>query len=682
MIGQTLGSYRLLDKLGEGGMGVVYKAEHVLIGRKAALKLLSRELSSNEQMVTRFFNEARATSMIEHPGLVDVSDFGYHDGRAFIVMEYLQGETLAGRIHRDRRLALDVILSVVRQIAAALAAAHAKGIIHRDLKPDNVFLLADREVASGLRVKVLDFGIAKLMDEAGSSQAHTHTGTVLGTPRYMSPEQCRGTGNVDYRADIYSLGCMMFEMALGVPPFDRQGTGELIAAHIYEQPPRPSQMDPSIPPPLEQLILWCLAKDPNARPRSMAEVEASLEGWAPRMTGGHRPPTPPPGGYGAGWPTPVPSHGGYTPPPHVPSHGGYTPPPHAPSHAGYAPSHGGHTPLPYAPTYAGTSGPGQTHGAPTTLGGAASQSIAPPAPGGRGKLIAIVAGAALVIGAAVVIAIGAGGGRAAGAGVAAGDGTVTPPAAPAEAPAPAPPPAEPPAPTETAPALAAPAAEVTVRITSDPPGADVYRAFDGIRVGQTPLEQKLPRMEADAVLVLRRRGYRDARVEIRLNADASREIKLERSSSSSGGTIALPTPAAQPSGNAAPPTLVVTAPKPAAPATTGPAPTPVAPAITKPAPPEARPPPPPPPPRAKVVVPTAMTKVAGKNPSIPRGASGDVAAKLCVDEAGRVTSVNILRAASEVRDSVTAGLKQWRYKPYVEGGRAIPVCFAVNMKLQ
>jgi hypothetical protein len=401
------------------------------------------------------------------------------------------------------------------------------------------------------------------------------------------------------------------------------------------------------------------------------------------MTAAQRAQTPPPGGYGTGWPTPMPSQGGYTP-----SHPGHTPVPHAPSHGGYTPVSHAHsqTPMSYAPTYASMpgQGSGHTHGGPTTHSGAAGQSMvgSNAAPGGRGKVIAIVAGVAIAAGAAVVVAIMAGGG---GGGAASGGVVANQPApmAPAGAEAVVPPGGAPVAPTapapatpaELAPSLAAPAAEVTVSITSDPPGADVYRAFDGIRVGQTPLEQKLPRMEADAVLVLRKRGFRDARVEIRLNEDATREIKLEKSSSSSGGTIALPTPPKQPAASADPPTLVVTAPKPATPAPIAPTPGQVAPSIVPPVPP--KPVPPPPPPKAKVVVPTAMTRLSGKNPS----GSGNVTAKLCVDDGGRVTSVNILQAPGDVRDAASAALKQWRYKPYVEGGRAIPVCFAVNLKL-
>src|SRR5215831_18237470 len=166
VIGTTVGSYRILDKLGEGGMGAVYLAEHTLIGRRAAVKVLLPELSNNQEIVNRFFNEARSTAQIKHPGLIDIYDFGYHTtGSAFIVMEFLDGESLASRLRRESRLPIALLATLGRQIASALAAAHQKGIVHRDLKPDNVFLVVDAEMQHGVRAKVLDFGIAKLQSD-------------------------------------------------------------------------------------------------------------------------------------------------------------------------------------------------------------------------------------------------------------------------------------------------------------------------------------------------------------------------------------------------------------------------------------------------------------------------------------------------------------------------------------
>jgi len=263
VIGTTIGNYRVASELGAGGMGAVYLAEHSLIGRKVAVKVLLPELSHNEELVSRFFNEARSTATIRHPGLVDVFDFGYlPDGSAYLVMEYLEGETLARLMAREDVLTLPMIWTIGRQIASAVFAAHEHGIVHRDIKPDNVFLLPDPEQSRGLRVKVLDFGIAKLTGDAiPATGAKTRTGTVMGTPTYMSPEQCRGAGEVDLRSDVYSLGCVLYEMACGQPPFVREGLGELIAAHITEPPPLPSALEPSLSPHLEGLILEMLSKD-------------------------------------------------------------------------------------------------------------------------------------------------------------------------------------------------------------------------------------------------------------------------------------------------------------------------------------------------------------------------------------------------------------------------------------
>ena len=211
MIGQTLGAYTIERELGRGGMGAVYLAVHAMLGRKAAVKLLRPELSRDPSTVQRFFTEARAASAIKHPSIVEIYDFGVApDGAAYIVMELLDGESLATRLARLGRLPVATALVFARQIATALAAAHRAGIVHRDLKPDNAFLVADPEVAGGERVKLLDFGIAKLTGDGGV--AHTTTGAIMGTPHYMSPEQCEGSRAVDHRADLYSLGCMLFQM--------------------------------------------------------------------------------------------------------------------------------------------------------------------------------------------------------------------------------------------------------------------------------------------------------------------------------------------------------------------------------------------------------------------------------------------------------------------------------------
>ena len=265
-----IGQYRVTDVLGEGGMGVVYAARHTLLGRPAAVKLLLPELSSKQELVQRFFNEARAATAIQHPGIVEIYDFGWtEEGAGFIVMELLQGETLRTR-RKQGWMPWPAALAVTRQIAGALGAAHAKGIVHRDLKPDNIFLVPDPEVPGGERIKLLDFGVAKLVD-APSDHHKTRTGAVIGTPTYMAPEQCRGI-EVDARADLYALGCILFELCCGRPPFEGVGVGDLLAAHIHVPPPALDSLMDGIPNEVEALLQRLLAKAPLDRIQTAAEV--------------------------------------------------------------------------------------------------------------------------------------------------------------------------------------------------------------------------------------------------------------------------------------------------------------------------------------------------------------------------------------------------------------------------
>ncbi len=271
LVGATLGTYRVRELVGRGGMGRVYAAEHLLLGKQVAIKVLLPKYSQDPDTVGRFFNEAKAATLIRHPGIVEVFDFGRHvDGSAYIVMELLEGESLATRLLRGRP-SIDRVRDIAQQVCAALAAAHDKGIVHRDLKPDNVFLTRDPALRNGLRVKLLDFGIAKLA-RGTDGAAKTQTGLIMGTPLYMAPEQCAGAKQVDFAADLYSLGCVVFEMLAGRTPFVAAGVGEILAAHILTPAPTLREVNPSAPVELEGVVGRLLAKKPEDRYASARAV--------------------------------------------------------------------------------------------------------------------------------------------------------------------------------------------------------------------------------------------------------------------------------------------------------------------------------------------------------------------------------------------------------------------------
>jgi serine/threonine protein kinase len=276
---QRVGNYRITRLLGEGGMGVVYEATHADIGRQVAIKFLHPGLAEDNQMLMRFFNEARAANAIRHRGIVDIHDCGrLPSGAPYIVMELLAGESLRERIRQRGRVRVAKAVDIIVQAADALGAAHARGIVHRDLKPDNLFLVADPARPGQELVKVLDFGIAKLAAEPGATGAvRTRTGLVLGTPRYMSPEQCRGGRDVDHRTDIYALGIILYEMICGVPPFVSPGEGELVFQQISEEPRDPQTRNRDVSEALAETVLKALAKDPDRRFQSMADLRDSLQ---------------------------------------------------------------------------------------------------------------------------------------------------------------------------------------------------------------------------------------------------------------------------------------------------------------------------------------------------------------------------------------------------------------------
>ena len=290
-IGSQVGKYVLESELGNGGFGEVFVARDPELERTVALKVLRPEHTANPQVVQRFLQEARSAAKVAHPGIVTVFECGQVPDAAYIVMELLQGETVARRI-RHQRLTESRIVEIARQVASALHAAHMAGIIHRDLKPDNLFLVRDPAAVNGERIKILDFGIAKLA-EAVKSGPETGSLMVFGTPAYMSPEQCRSSGKVDHRADIYSLGCILHELVTGAPPFSGE-FGELIGKHLFVEPPALRSLAPDVSPGLESAIERMLEKDPEQRVQSMADVLELFDAPTPNATGdnaGRRPPT-------------------------------------------------------------------------------------------------------------------------------------------------------------------------------------------------------------------------------------------------------------------------------------------------------------------------------------------------------------------------------------------------------
>lgn len=274
--GDQIGNYRVVRLIGSGGMGVVFEAVHQTIGRRAAIKMLHSHLSQEPQVASRFLNEARAVNLVRHPGLVEIFEFGrMPDGSTYIIMDYLDGESLACALQRSPDgMSVAVAIDLVRQIAAALAAAHGRGIVHRDLKPDNIMLIPDVERPGRQRVKILDFGIAKLSlaEEAKVSPARTQPGMAMGTPAYMAPEQCLGADHVDGQADVYSLGIIFYELLSGRRPFESALPLDVMTQHVRAAPPplAVSGIDERI----ALLVESMLAKAPGERPTMQQVAEA------------------------------------------------------------------------------------------------------------------------------------------------------------------------------------------------------------------------------------------------------------------------------------------------------------------------------------------------------------------------------------------------------------------------
>ncbi|WP_208929064.1 serine/threonine-protein kinase, partial [Streptomyces rapamycinicus] len=270
------GRYRLLDRIGRGGMGEVWRARDESLGRRVAVKCLKPLGSRHDPSFTgvvreRFRREARVAAALQHRGVTVVHDFGEHEGVLYLVMELLEGRDLGRLLGDDARRPLPVpeVLDIAEQVAEALAYTHDQGVVHRDLKPANIMRLTDGTV------KLCDFGIARLGDDVGFTSRLTGTGIAMGTPHYMSPEQIAG-GPVDHRSDLYSLGCVLYELATGAPPFALDDAWAILVGHRHTPPAPPRRHRPELPEPFERAVLDLLAKTPEDRPRDAAEFAGRI----------------------------------------------------------------------------------------------------------------------------------------------------------------------------------------------------------------------------------------------------------------------------------------------------------------------------------------------------------------------------------------------------------------------
>ena len=442
--GLVAGKYRLTQLIGRGGMGSVWEGTHTTLGTQVAVKFIESEYAESPEARSRFESEARAAAKLRSKHVVEVYDHGVtEDGRPYIVMEYLRGEPLDKRLERVGRMAAKDTARMLLQVCRALSRAHAGGIVHRDLKPENVFLVWDEEDGADV-AKVVDFGIAKFADNQLGNSSATRTGSVLGTPYYMSPEQARGLRSVDHRSDLWSVGVIAYRCVVGVLPFDGEAVGDLLVKLCTAPLPIPSQMAPDLPPGFDAWFAKALSREPEGRFSSAAELAESLAA----VCG-----LPVRGAYATA-DIPIPSHAGG---PRATSSPAITPGPHALTpHGGVMPV----TPYPVAdrtgsnPAFSNSASTMQmaATGAPTT------QTPAPTTRKNTGAIIAAAAAAVIVLGIGVGVLLKMAGDRDTGALPTPAE-TVVPAAPPPAVPVAPAPQAEPPTPAiAVAPAAPPPSA--------------------------------------------------------------------------------------------------------------------------------------------------------------------------------------------------------------------------------